>query len=148
MYSDEVMKRFKNPLNAGELKDADGVGEVGNIICGDVMVVYIKVKGDRIADVKFKTLGCAAAIATSDMICDLAKGKTLEDAEKISRGDVTDSLGNLPPLKLHCSNLAAEALAEAIYDYLTKNNKPVSPSLQEKHERVVKEKASFETKHG
>ena len=148
MYSDEVMRRFKDPKNAGELKDADGVGEVGNILCGDIMVVYIKVEDARFADVKFKTLGCAAAIATSDMICDLAKGKTLEEAEKITRDDVTDSLGTLPPIKLHCSNLAAEALAEAIYDYLTKNNKPVSAALQKKHERVVKEKASFETKHG
>lgn len=148
MYSDEVMKRFKNPKNAGELKDADGVGEVGNIACGDIMVVYIKVRDDKIADVKFKTLGCAAAIATSDMICDLAKGKTLEDAEKLTRDNISDSLGSLPALKEHCSNLAAEALAEAIYDYLTKNNKPVSAALQKKHEHTVKEKASFETKHG
>ena len=120
MYSEKVMQHFANPHNVGEIPDADGVGKVGNPQCGDVMWLYIKVKDNIITDIKFKTFGCGAAIATSSMITDLARGKTLEEAKKISRQDVADSLDGLPPVKMHCSNLAADALREAIKDYEAK----------------------------
>ncbi|HID25029.1 MAG TPA: Fe-S cluster assembly scaffold protein NifU [Thermoplasmata archaeon] len=120
MYSEKVMKHFRNPRNMGEIKDADGVGTVGNPVCGDLMTIYIKVKYNKIADIKFKTFGCAAAIATSSMITELAKGKTLEEAEKITRDDVANELEGLPPVKMHCSNLAADALKAAIKDYRKK----------------------------
>jgi nitrogen fixation NifU-like protein len=120
VYSEKVMQHFANPHNVGEIPDADGVGKVGNPQCGDVMWLYIKVKDNIITDIKFKTFGCGAAIATSSMITDLARGKTLEDAKKISRQDVADSLDGLPPVKMHCSNLAADALREAIKDYEAK----------------------------
>ncbi len=121
-YTEKVMELFRNPKNMGEMKDPDGVGEVGNPSCGDVMSVMIKVKGNRITDIKFQTFGCVAAIATSSMITELAKGKTLEEAEKLSRQDVADSLGGLPPIKMHCSNLAADALKAAIEDYRKKRS--------------------------
>ncbi|MEM2839132.1 MAG: Fe-S cluster assembly scaffold protein NifU [Thermoplasmata archaeon] len=117
MYSDKVLEHFKNPRNVGEIPDADGIGKVGNPVCGDVMFIYIKVKDDIITDIKFKTLGCGAAIATSSMITEMAKGKTLEEAKKITRGDVADALDGLPPQKMHCSNLAADGLKAAIEDY-------------------------------
>ena len=120
MYSDKVMDHFRNPRNMGELSDADGVGTVGNPVCGDMMTIYIKVKENRIADIKFKTFGCGAAIATSSMVTELAKGKTLEEALTITRADVADSLDGLPPIKMHCSNLAADGLHEAIKDYRKK----------------------------
>ncbi|MDH5634368.1 MAG: Fe-S cluster assembly scaffold protein NifU [Candidatus Bathyarchaeota archaeon] len=120
MYSEKVMEHFRNPHNVGEIPDADGVGTVGNPVCGDMMAIYIKVKDNRIANIKFKTFGCGAAVATSSMITELAKNKTLEDALKITRQDVADSLGGLPPIKMHCSNLAADALHEAIKDYQKK----------------------------
>ncbi len=123
MYSEKVMEHFKNPRNAGEIKDADGVGTVGNPVCGDMMTIYIKVKDDRIEDIKFKTFGCAAAIATSSMITELAKGKTIEEAEKITRDDVAKELDGLPPVKIHCSNLAADALKAAIEDYREKRSR-------------------------
>ncbi len=123
MYSDKVMDHFANPRNVGEIPDADGVGKVGNPQCGDVMWLYIKVKDDIITDIKFKTFGCGAAIATSSMITELARGKTLEEAKKISRQDVADSLDGLPPVKMHCSNLASDALREAIKDYEAKKAK-------------------------
>ncbi|MCX9026086.1 MAG: Fe-S cluster assembly scaffold protein NifU [Candidatus Methanoperedens sp.] len=119
-YSEKVMEHFGNPRNVGEIKDADGIGKVGNPVCGDVMWIYIKVKDNRLEDIKFKTFGCGAAIATSSMITELAKGKTLEEALKISRGDVADALDGLPVIKLHCSNLAADGLHAAIKDYLNK----------------------------
>ena len=120
MYSEKVMEHFRNPRNMGEIPDADGVGTVGNPICGDLMSIYIKVKDDKIADVKFKTFGCGAAIATSSMMTELAKGRTLEDAMKITRKDVAESLDGLPPIKMHCSNLAANGLREAIEVYYGK----------------------------
>jgi nitrogen fixation NifU-like protein len=120
MYSDKVMEHFKNPKNMGEIPDADGVGTVGNPVCGDLMTIYIKVKDNRIANIGFKTFGCGAAIATSSMTTELAKGKTLEEALKITRGDVADALDGLPPVKMHCSNLAADALHAAIKDYQKK----------------------------
>jgi nitrogen fixation NifU-like protein len=117
MYSDKVLEHFKNPRNVGEIPDADGIGKVGNPVCGDVMFIYIKVKDDIITDIKFKTLGCGAAIATSSMITEMARGKTLEEAKKISRGDVAEALDGLPPQKMHCSNLASDGLKAAIEDY-------------------------------
>jgi nitrogen fixation NifU-like protein len=117
MYSEKVLDHFRNPRNVGEIEDADGVGSVGNPVCGDMMSIYIKVKDDKIDDIKFKTFGCGAAIATTSMTTELAKGKTLDDAMEITRQDVADELGGLPPVKMHCSNLAADALHEAIEDY-------------------------------
>ena len=117
MYSEKVLDHFRNPRNVGEIDDADGVGSVGNPVCGDVMSIYIKVKDDKIDDIKFKTFGCGAAIATTSMTTELAKGKTLDEAMTITRQDVADELGGLPPVKMHCSNLAADALHEAIEDY-------------------------------
>jgi nitrogen fixation protein NifU and related proteins len=125
MYTQKVMEHFKNPHNMGEIPDADGVGTVGNPVCGDLMTIYIKVKDNRLQDIKFKTYGCGSAIATSSMITDIARGKTLEEALKITRADVADSLGGLPPVKMHCSNLAADALHAAIEDYYKKCGKEV-----------------------
>ena len=124
MYSEKVMEHFRNPRNMGEIPDADGVGTVGNPVCGDMMTVHIKVKDNRIDDIKFKTFGCGAAIATSSMMTELAKGKTLEQAMKIARADVANALDGLPSIKMHCSNLAADALHAAIEDY-HKKRKPV-----------------------
>ena len=123
MYSEKVLDHFKHPRNVGELEDADAEGTVGNPVCGDMMTMYIKVKDDRIEDVKFKTFGCGAAIATSSMTTELAKGKTLDEAMEISRQDVAEALEGLPPVKMHCSNLAADALHEAIKSYKEKKPK-------------------------
>jgi len=128
-YSKEVEEHFQNPRNVGEIKDADGIGEVGNLRCGDVMQVFIKIgkrqtangkQEEYISDIKFKTLGCAAAIAASSMMTELAKGKSLDDAYKISRDDINDSLGKLPVQKYHCSILSASAIKKAIDDYRRK----------------------------
>ena len=123
MYSERVMDHFRNPRNVGEIPDADGVGTVGNPVCGDVMAIYIKVKDNHINDIKFKTFGCGAAIATSSMITELAKGKSLDEALKITRNDVADKLDGLPSIKMHCSNLAADALHEAVKDYRKRQEK-------------------------
>ena len=117
MYSEKVMEHFMNPRNVGEMEAADGVGEVGNPTCGDLMKISIKVENDVLTDIKFQTFGCGAAIATSSMITELAKGKTLDEALEITRDDVALELDGLPPIKLHCSNLAADALKAAIEDY-------------------------------
>jgi nitrogen fixation NifU-like protein len=114
------MEHFNNPQNAGVIEEADGVGEVGNPTCGDMMTFYIKVKDDVIEDVKFQTFGCVAAIAVSDMVSALAKGKTVAEAQKITKKAVAEALGGLPPNKMHCSNLGADALALAIQDYQEK----------------------------
>ena len=123
-YSKTVMKNYMNPKNLGEIKNADGIGKVGNPTCGDIMWLYIKVKKEKgkeiISDIKFKTFGCAAAIATSSMVTQLAKGKTLKDAEKIKYEEVMKSLGGLPRVKVHCSMMAQEALKKAIQDYNSK----------------------------
>jgi len=147
MYSRKVMENFLNPKNMGEIKDADGVGKVGNVVCGDVMELYIKVKDDRIEDVKFKTFGCAAAIATSSMITELAKGKTIQEALEVDKDEIVKSLGGLPPIKVHCSILANDALAEAIYDYLKKNKREIPEDLQKTHERIKKELENTEKGH-
>lgn len=122
MYSEKVMDHFTNPRNVGEIENPDGKGTVGNPTCGDMMTIYIKVKDDKIHDIKFKTFGCGAAIATSSMITELAKGKTLDEACAISRNDVAEALDGLPKVKMHCSNLAADALQAAIENYRSKNS--------------------------
>jgi len=116
-YSEKVMDHFMNPRNVGEIPDADGVGTVGNPVCGDMMAFYIKVEGDRLADIKFKTFGCGAAIAVSSMVSEMARGMTLDEAKALSNESVADELGGLPANKMHCSNLGADALHEAIADY-------------------------------
>ena len=123
MYTEKVMDHFSNPRNVGEIPDANGIGEVGNAKCGDIMRIYLKVKDNVIEDVKFKTFGCGAAIATSSMVTEMVIGKTLEDALEISNQAVAEALGGLPPAKMHCSNLAADALHEAIKDYMSKQPK-------------------------
>jgi nitrogen fixation NifU-like protein len=120
MYSEKVMEHFRNPRNVGEIENADGVGEVGNPVCGDMMIFYIKVDNNRLTDVKFKTFGCGAAIAVSSMVSEMAKGKTIEEALKITNQMVAQELGGLPSNKLHCSNLGADALHKAIENYLSK----------------------------
>ncbi len=119
-YSNKVMEHFKNPHNVGEIENPDGTGHVGNPVCGDIMEMYIKVKDNVITDAKFKTFGCGAAIATSSMATDLIKGKTIEEALKITNKAVAEALGGLPPVKMHCSVLAEDALKSAIDDYLKK----------------------------
>ena len=123
MYTDLVMDHFTNPRNVGEIEDADGVGQIGNPVCGDVMRISIAVDDDRIADVKFKTFGCGAAVATSSMVTEMVMGRTLEEAADISNRTVAEALGGLPANKMHCSNLAADALHLAIQDYLVKNGR-------------------------
>ncbi|TET60108.1 MAG: Fe-S cluster assembly scaffold protein NifU [Candidatus Stahlbacteria bacterium] len=120
MYSKKVMDHFMHPRNVGEIKDADGIGEVGNPVCGDLMTFYIKVENNKIKDVKFKTFGCGAAIAVSSMVSELAKGKTIEEAMKVTNKIVVGELDGLPSQKLHCSNLGADALHKAIKNYLEK----------------------------
>jgi nitrogen fixation NifU-like protein len=117
-YSDKVMDHFENPRNVGQIEDADGVGQVGNPSCGDIMKMYIKVDNDKITDIKFKTFGCGAAVATSSITTELVKNKTLEEAQELSNKAVAEALGGLPDVKMHCSNLAADALKRAINDYL------------------------------
>jgi nitrogen fixation NifU-like protein len=141
MYSDKVMDHFANPRNVGVLPDADGIGQVGNPVCGDMMTFYIKVKDDRLADVKFQTFGCGAAIAVSSMVSEMAKGKTLDEAMAISNDLVAEELDGLPKNKMHCSNLGADALHEAIKNYRDKragrvSREPVAADLHE-HEGVA-----------
>lgn len=134
-YSAKVMDHFTNPRNVGEIENPSGVGNVGNPVCGDIMRLYIKVEGDKIIDAKFKTFGCGAAIATSSMVTELVKGKTVEDALKISNKAVAEALGGLPPIKMHCSLLAEEALRSAIDDYFKRQGKPIpqSPDKKDAH---------------
>ncbi len=117
MYTEKVMDHFSNPRNVGEIEDADGVGEVGNASCGDIMKIFLKVEDNVIKDVKFKTFGCGAAIATSSMVTELALGKTIDEALELTNAAVAEALDGLPPQKHHCSNLAADALHEAIKNY-------------------------------
>lgn len=143
MYTEKVMDHFMNPRNVGEIENADGVGEVGNVKCGDIMRIYIKVKDDVIEDVKFKTFGCGSAIAASSVATELIMGKTIEDALKLTNKQVVDELGGLPPVKIHCSVLAEQALKAAIYDYATKNDlhfealKDFDPNEDHDHHDVV-----------
>jgi nitrogen fixation NifU-like protein len=127
-YSKKVMDHFMNPRNVGTIENADGYGKVGNPVCGDLMEMYLKVKDDTIEDIKFQTFGCGSAIATSSMVTELAKGKHVDEAMKITRKDVADELEGLPPQKMHCSNLAADALREAIKDYQSKKEAKEKPA--------------------
>jgi len=152
LYSKKVFEHFQHPRNYGKMKNPDGVGQAGNIRCGDVMYLYIKV-GKRkngkeyIKDVKFQTYGCLAAIASSSILTELVKGKTLEEAIKIDRNLIIKKLGGLPPIKTHCSVLATDALLEAIHDYLTKHKKPIPKFLKEKHKQIEKEKREIEKRY-
>jgi nitrogen fixation NifU-like protein len=119
-YSEKVMKHFTNPRNVGEIKGADGIGEVGNPVCGDMMTFYIKVNNNKIEDVKFKTFGCGAAIAVSSIVSEMAFGKTIEEVMALTNADVAKALGGLPPNKMHCSNLGADALHKAVENYKSK----------------------------
>ena len=123
IYSDKVMEHFGNPRNVGVIEDADGVGEVGNPVCGDVMKITIKVDDDRINDIRFQTLGCGAAIATSSIVTEMAKGMTLAEAAAITKSEVAEELGGLPPAKMHCSVLATDGLKVAVDDYLVKSGR-------------------------
>ena len=129
MYTEKVMEEFKNPQNVGEIENADAVGEVGNAVCGDIMKIYMKIDDDIITDIKFKTFGCGAAIATSSMATQLVKGKSIYDAMKLTNKEVMDRLGGLPPQKIHCSVLAEEAIAAALTNYFEKNGKPLPEEL-------------------
>ena len=122
-YSEKVMDHFMNPRNVGVIEDADAIGEVGNPRCGDIMRMYLKIKNNVIEDIKFQTFGCGAAVATSSMVTELVKGKTLEEALKVTKMDVADALDGLPPIKMHCSNLAEEAIKLAIENYRKNNEK-------------------------
>ena len=150
-YNDLVMDGFLNPHNYGKLDNPDGVGEVGNVVCGDVMKIYLKVKTQKnkiiIADISFETYGCAAAIATSSMITDLARGKTLEKAWEIKNEDLADSLSGLPPIKMHCSVLAADALKEAIFNYLVKNKQKIPEEYRKIHQKLQKNKQVIEERY-
>jgi nitrogen fixation NifU-like protein len=147
------MKYFMHPKNMGKIKNPDGIGKVGNKICGDIMWLYIKIKENKktgkriISDIKFQTFGCTAAIATSSMVTELAKGKSLEAALKITEGQIIKSLGGLPQIKIHCSLLASDALSEAVYDYFSKNKLPISKELLEKHEKIKRETEMIEKMH-
>lgn len=141
IYSEKVMDHFQNPRNVGTIEDADGIGKVGNPVCGDMMEFYIKVKDDHIDDVKFKTFGCGAAIAVSSMVSEMAKGKTLDEAMAITNADVAEELDGLPKNKLHCSNLGADALHKAIEDYRAKQ-KAVKKKAEKKAEKEDKEECS------
>jgi len=152
MYSKKVIEHFQNPRNIGVIENADGTGKVGNPICGDIMLLTIKVgeneKGEKvIKDIKFKTMGCVAAIATSSVITELAKGKTIKEAIKITKQEVVDSLDGLPKIKIHCSVLATEALNEAIYDYLAKNKLEIPRDVQKRHEKIQEELRRMEKQY-
>ncbi len=140
MYTEKVMEHFRNPKNMGVIEEADGIGKVGNPVCGDVMHLYIKVESrngkDFIKDVKFQTFGCASAIATSSVITEIVKGMPVEDAIKLTKDDVIKELGELPPQKVHCSVLAIDALNEALYDYMTKRGMKVPDVVRERHKRL------------
>ena len=129
-YSKKVMEHFMNPRNVGTIENPDGYGKVGNPVCGDLMEMYIKVKDDIITDIKFQTFGCGSAIATSSMVTELAKGKHTDEAMEITRGDVASELDGLPPQKMHCSNLAADALHEAVKDYMSKRESPEKTGIK------------------
>ncbi|TSC94170.1 MAG: NifU protein [Parcubacteria group bacterium Licking1014_1] len=152
LYSNEIMKHFKNPQNVGRIKKCDALGKVGNLSCGDIMYLYLKIgknkKGEEIIkDTKFETFGCTVAIANTSLLTTMIKGKTLNEAMKITKDDLVKKFGNIPLIKVHCSLLAVDALAEAIYDYYKKNKKPISQLLQEKHEKAERIGKEMEHRH-
>ena len=151
-YSEKALEHFRNPHNVGKIENPDGIGKVGNIVCGDVMWIYIKVKENKkkeefIQDIKFETFGCVAALATSSALTDLAKGKTLEKALRIKNEDIINFLGDLPPIKIHCSLLAIDGLSEAIYDYLSKKGKDIPEKLKLRHGKALRELEIIEEKN-
>ena len=141
------MKHFKKPKNVGKIKNADGIGKVGNIVCGDVMWFYIKVKNNKISDVKFQTFGCVVAIAVSSMLTEIVKGRSLKKAINITKYDILKKARKVPPIKVHCSVLAADALHEAIYDYLSKNKLKIPEKLKKEHNRIERELKQVEEQH-
>jgi len=152
MYTEKVIEHFRNPRNMGKLEGYSAVGKVGNIVCGDVMWLYIKVEEDAegrevISDISWETFGCTAAIATSSMVSELAKGKTLPEAIAITNQDVASELGGPPPVKMHCSALAADALNEAIYEYLKGHGREIPPVLKRRHERLEAEMKKLEERY-
>ncbi len=155
MYTKEVMEHFKNPSNMGEMKDPDVTSKVGNPACGDVMRIYLKVgkrDGEKyIKDIKFKTFGCASAIATSSVTTEMAMGKTLEEAESIEEKEISEELGGLPKIKMHCSSLSANGLHEAIYQYKKKEGLDISEDLKKKHkiaQKTLERTKEMRRKHG
>ncbi len=152
MYNEQVMDHFREPRNQGKLEHYSAIGKVGNILCGDVMWMYIRVEpsdnGDEvISDISWETFGCTAAIATSSMVSILAKGKTLDEAITITNSQVAAELGGLPAPKMHCSSLAADALNEAIYDYLSTQGRPIPPTLEQRHERIAAHRKQLEERY-
>ena len=152
MYTDRVIEHFRSPHNMGKLENYSAIGKVGNIACGDVMWLYIKVEQDEqgndvIIDISWETFGCTAAIATSSMVSDLAKGKTLDEAIDLTNQDVANELGGLPPIKMHCSALAADALNEAIYSYLAEHGRAIPDSLEQRHVRIAKSVEALEKRY-
>jgi nitrogen fixation NifU-like protein len=142
MYSQKVFEHFRNPHNFGTIDNPSALGQVGNLACGDVMKLYLKIDKnkegeDYIQDIKFETLGCAAAIATSSVVTDIAMGKTLKEAMEINNNDVIKALDDLPAVKIHCSLLAVDALTEAIYGYYKKTGQEISPDFEQKHKRII-----------
>ena len=153
IYSKEIIKHFKNPKNVGKIKKPSGRGEAGNILCGDIMTIYLKIgknkKGEKIIkDVKFETLGCVVAVANTSLLTTMVKGKKLEDVLKIRKDDLIKRLGQpLPLFKIHCSVLAIDALKEAIYDYYLKNKLEISEDLEKEHQRITKTKEELEKRY-
>jgi len=152
VYTETVIEHFRNPHNMGKLEEYSAIGKVGNIVCGDVMWLYIKVESDEqdrdiITDISWETFGCTAAIATSSMVSDLAKGKTIDEAIALTNQDVAKKLGGLPPVKMHCSALAADALNEAIYAYLSQEGKEIPEALAKRHARIAREVAELEKRY-
>jgi nitrogen fixation NifU-like protein len=152
LYSKQTLKHFRSPHNFGEIKDADAMGEAGNIVCGDVMNLYLKIGKNKngeevIKEAKFKTYGCVAAIATSSVITDLVRGKTIDEALKISKDQIVETLQGLPPIKIHCSVLATEALAEALYQYLLRKKRKIPAELLKRHEIIEKSKKIIEERY-
>ncbi len=151
-YTKKVLKHFRNPKNLGKMENPDGTGKVGNIACGDVMHLYIKVDRNKeekemIEDIKFETFGCAAAIASSSIITELVKGKTLEQAMEIEKSEILEELEGLPPIKIHCSVLAVDALLEAIYNYFQTQNRDIPEKLEQRHQKIEKTKKEVERKY-
>ncbi|MDP1538990.1 MAG: iron-sulfur cluster assembly scaffold protein [bacterium] len=152
LYSKEIMEHFKNPKNVGRIKNPSGLGRAGNKICGDIMYLYLKIKRNRkgveiISDIKYETYGCVVAIANTSLLSTMIKGKTLEEAAKVTKEDLIKKFKQVPLIKIHCSLLAVDALSEAIYDYFLKNKREISEELQKKHERIEKEKKEIGRRH-
>lgn len=152
-YSKKIMQHFLHPKNQGSIKNPDGVGEAGNLLCGDIMKLYLKIRENKkkekiIKDIKFETFGCIVAIANSSVLTTMVKGKTLEEVLRIKKDELIKKLEKpLPPIKLHCSILAVDALHEAIYDYYTRNKLPIPEELKKEHERIQKDLATIEHRH-